>query len=56
MLAWIPLIVLWFGIGESSKIIVIVIAAYFPILLNTMNGIKRTDKKLIEVGNMYNLS
>jgi sulfonate transport system permease protein len=56
MLAWIPLIVLWFGIGESSKIIVIVIAAYFPILLNTMNGIKRTDKNLIEVGNMYNLS
>lgn len=56
MLAWIPLIVLWFGIGESSKIIVIVIAAYFPILLNTMNGIKRTDKKLIEVGNMYSLS
>lgn len=56
MLAWIPLIVLWFGIGESSKIIVIVIAAYFPILLNTMNGIKRTDSKLIEVGNMYNLS
>lgn len=56
MLAWIPLIVLWFGIGESSKIIVIVIAAYFPILLNTMNGIKRADKNLIEVGNMYNLS
>lgn len=56
MLAWIPLIVLWFGIGESSKIIVIVIAAYFPILLNTMNGIKRTDTKLIEVGNMYNLT
>lgn len=56
MLAWIPLIVLWFGIGESSKIIVIIIAAYFPILLNTMNGIRRTDKKLIEVGNMYNLS
>lgn len=56
MLAWIPLIVLWFGIGESSKIIVIVIAAYFPILLNTMNGIKRTDTKLIEVGNMYKLS
>lgn len=56
MLAWIPLIVLWFGIGESSKIIVIVIAAFFPVLLNTINGIKRTDKRLIEVGNMYNLS
>lgn len=56
MLAWIPLIVLWFGIGEASKIIVIVIAAFFPILLNTMNGIKRADARLIEVGNMYKLS
>jgi sulfonate transport system permease protein len=56
MLAWIPLIVLWFGIGETSKIIVIVLAAFFPVLLNTMNGIKRADKRLIEVGNMYNLS
>ncbi|MGG7177249.1 ABC transporter permease [Clostridium paraputrificum] len=56
MLAWIPLIVLWFGIGEKSKIIVIVIAAFFPILLNTINGIKRVDERLIEVGKMFNLS
>lgn len=56
MLAWIPLIVLWFGIGETSKIIIIVLAAFFPILLNTTNGIKRTDKRLLEVGNMYHLS
>lgn len=56
MLAWIPLIVLWVGIGEASKVIVITLAAFFPILLNTINGIKRTDKNLIEVGNMYNLS
>lgn len=56
MLAWIPLIVLWFGIGEASKIIVIVLAAFFPILINTISGIKGTDPKLIEVGKMYNLS
>ena len=56
MLAWIPLIVLWFGIGETSKIIVIVLAAFFPILINTISGIKSTDPKLIEVGKMYNLS
>jgi sulfonate transport system permease protein len=56
MLAWIPLIVLWFGIGESSKIIVIVLASFFPILLNTINGIKRTDKRLLEVGQMFKLS
>ena len=56
MLAWIPLIVLWFGIGETSKIIVIVLAAFFPILINTISGINGTDHKLIEVGKMYNLS
>ena len=56
MLAWIPLIVLWFGIGETSKIIVIVLAAFFPILINTISGINSTDPKLIEVGKMYNLS
>jgi len=56
MIAWIPLIILWFGIDEISKITIIVIAAFFPILLNTINGIKKTDKKLIEVGYMYNLT
>lgn len=56
MIAWIPLIILWFGIDELSKVIVIVLASFFPILLNTINGIKKTDKKLIEVGRMYNLT
>lgn len=56
MMAWIPLLVMWFGIGEKSKIAVIFLASYFPIMINTMSGIKRTDTKLIEVGKMYHLS
>jgi sulfonate transport system permease protein len=56
MLAWIPLIILWFGIGESSKIAVIVLGAYFPILLNTMSGIRNTPKGFIEVARLYQLS
>lgn len=56
MLAWIPLLVMWFGIGEESKIAVIFLASYFPIMVNTVSGIKRTDLKLIEVGKMYDLS
>jgi len=56
MMAWIPLLIIWFGIGEESKVAVIFIAAYFPILMNTLSGIRRTDPKLIEVGKMYKLS
>jgi len=56
MMAWVPLLVIWFGIGEESKVAVIFLAAYFPILMNTMNGIRRTDPRLLEVGRMYKLS
>lgn len=36
MIAWFPLIILWCGIGEMSKIVVIVIAAFFPVLVNKL--------------------
>ena len=39
-LAWIPLAILWFGIGETGKIFIIFIATFFPILLNTVSGVK----------------
>ncbi|MGL5379593.1 ABC transporter permease [Clostridium sp.] len=56
MLAWVPLIILWFGIGEKSKVIIIVLASFFPILLNTINGISQVPKNLVQVGKMFNLS
>jgi len=56
MMAWVPLLIIWFGIGEESKVAIIFMAAYFPILMNTLSGIRRTDPKLIEVGKMYKLS
>lgn len=56
MLAWIPLIILWFGIGEASKIAVIVLGAFFPILLNTISGIRSTPHSLVEVARLYQLS
>lgn len=52
----IPLLILWFGIGELPKIIVIVLATLFPVLLNTENGVFGCDKKLIEVGKMLSFS
>lgn len=52
-LAWIPLLILWFGIGEITKIILIVKSAFFPILLSTINGIQTTPITYIELGNLY---
>lgn len=55
-LAWIPMFILWLGIDESSKIILIAKATFFPTYLNFMSGIVHVDKKLIEVGRVYRLS
>ncbi len=45
--ALIPIFFLWFGIGNTSKIMIIFKSCFFPILLNTVAGIKGVDKKLI---------
>lgn len=55
-LALIPLLILWFGIGEESKIIIIVLASFFPIFTSTLKGIKNCDSKLIEVGRVFEFS
>lgn len=49
-LAWIPLAIMWFGIGETGKVFVIFIATFFPILLNTVSGVKGVDPVLIRAG------
>lgn len=56
MMAWIPLIILWCGIGELSKVVIIVLAAFFPIMTNTLGGISSTPEKYIEVARLYKLS
>ncbi len=45
--ALIPIFFLWFGIGDTSKIMIIFKACFFPIVLNTIAGIKGVDRKLI---------
>ena len=52
----IPLLILWCGIGEASKIIIIVLTAFFPIFMNTESGLKECDKKLLEVGETLHMS
>ena len=55
-LALIPMLILWFGIGEESKIIIIILASIFPIFTSTLKGIRNCDPKLIEVGKAFELS
>lgn len=52
-LAWVPLLILWFGIGETTKVIMIIKSAFFPILLSTIGGIQTTPVAYIELGNLY---
>lgn len=55
-LAAVPLIILWAGIGEASKITIIVLASFFPLFLNTYSGIANCDKRLLEVGQSMGFS
>ena len=55
-IALVPLFVVWFGIGEFSKIALIVGATIFPVYLNTYHGIRGIDKKLLELGKSFKLS
>jgi ABC-type nitrate/sulfonate/bicarbonate transport system permease component len=47
-LAWIPISILWFGIGVKSAAFIIFLGAFFPILLNTMAGVQSIPKLLLE--------
>jgi|SRR5699024_10974818 len=47
--AWSPFIVLWFGIGNMPAIAVIFIAAFFPILLATVNGVRNVDEHYLKI-------
>jgi sulfonate transport system permease protein len=55
-LAIIPLVILWFGVGESAKQFLIVTGVFFPIYLNTLHGIRSLDSRLLEMGRAYRLS
>ncbi len=48
-IAWIPLVILWMGIGEGSKVFLIFLGGFFVVLLNTIDGIRSIDPKLKEV-------
>ena len=53
LIALLPLIIMMFGLGAISKIIMTVLAAVFPILINTMIGIANTDHRLITMARAF---
>ena len=51
-IAWIPLAILWFGIGETSKYFIIWLGAFINVTLNAWEGARRTDQTLIGAAQM----
>jgi ABC-type nitrate/sulfonate/bicarbonate transport system permease component len=47
-LAWVPIAILWLGIGDGSAVFIIFLGAFFPILLNTVAGVRSIERGVIE--------
>jgi sulfonate transport system permease protein len=54
--AWIPLLSVWCGSGELAKIVFISLAAFYPVVLNTYEGVHSVSPNLIEVARVYRFS
>jgi NitT/TauT family transport system permease protein len=52
-IALVPLIILWFGIGFWSKVFVVFLSSFFPILVNTMAGVKALDEDLLRAARAF---
>lgn len=55
-IAWLPLIVLWLGIGAPAKVLVIGKSVFFPIFLNTLQGIRNVERHHIELARVLTLT
>ncbi len=54
-LAWVPLLMLWIGIGENSKVTLIAIGAFFPVFTTVAMSLRHVDKQLVEAGRAFGL-
>jgi ABC-type nitrate/sulfonate/bicarbonate transport system permease component len=50
LIAVIPLVILWFGLGDEAKLFIVTILAVFPVLINTAAGVRNVPRQLIDVG------
>lgn len=53
LFAWIPLISVWFGLGDVSKVVFLSLAALVPVVVNTCDGIRGAPASLLEVARVY---
>jgi NitT/TauT family transport system permease protein len=54
--ALIPLLLLWFGLGTTSKIAIVFLSALFPVLMNTFSGVRTVSAHLVDIGRAYGAS
>ena len=55
-LAWIPLAIVWLGLGDGAKVMVIFVAAFVPSVINTFSGVRQIDRPLFEASAMLNIT
>lgn len=55
-LALIPLVIVWFGIGDQARLFLVALGVFFPMYINTFHGIRSIDPGLIEMGKVYGLN
>jgi len=55
-IAWIPLFILWLGIFETSKVVLIAVGVFFPVYLGVMGAVISVDRKIVEVGRAFRLT
>jgi NitT/TauT family transport system permease protein/taurine transport system permease protein/sulfonate transport system permease protein len=51
-LAWVPLAILWFGLGDQAAIFIVTLAAVFPIIFSTIQGVHDIDRHLLDAARM----
>jgi taurine transport system permease protein len=54
-LAWIPLAIVWLGLEDASKILVIFVAAFVPSVINSYTGVRNIDKPMMEAASMLGI-
>jgi len=55
-IAWVPLFILWLGIFEASKVVLIAVGVFFPVYLGLFGAMLSVDRKIVEVGRIFRLS
>ncbi|WP_301860697.1 ABC transporter permease [uncultured Megasphaera sp.] len=54
-LAWFPLIILWFGVGDMAKIVLVARGAFFPVLINTIHGVQGINPAYRDLIRLYHV-